>query len=153
MFHDRGINNRVNRIHERALRMIYNDDISTFEELLEKDGGFTIHEINLQTLAIELFKVKNGKGLEIMNNLFSERNFDGPTLRTQSEFVVPSVKTVNKGECSLRHLGPLIWNIVPKHLKEISTLGTFKEKIREWKPKGCPCRLCKLYIEGLGYIS
>ena len=39
MFHSRGKNNKINGIHERCLRIIYNDYKSTFYELLEKDGS------------------------------------------------------------------------------------------------------------------
>ena len=35
MFHSRGLNNKINRIHERALRITYKDKSSTFQELLE----------------------------------------------------------------------------------------------------------------------
>ena len=36
MFHSRSLNNRINHIHERALRIVYKDYYSSFEELLEK---------------------------------------------------------------------------------------------------------------------
>ena len=58
MFHNRIFNNHINRIHERALRIAYQDHNSTFEELLAKDGSFKIHDQNLQRLIIEIFKVK-----------------------------------------------------------------------------------------------
>ena len=37
MSHSRALNNKINRLHERCLRIIYNDKTSTFKELLEKD--------------------------------------------------------------------------------------------------------------------
>ena len=43
MFYSRGINNKINHLHERALRIIYKDNTSTFEELLEKDNSFSVH--------------------------------------------------------------------------------------------------------------
>ena len=52
------LNNHINRIHERNLRIVYEDHNSMFEELLAKDGSFKIHERNLQILLIEMFKVK-----------------------------------------------------------------------------------------------
>ena len=53
MFHSRSLNNKINRIHERALRITYNDKSSNFQELLDKDNSVTIHHRNIRTLAIE----------------------------------------------------------------------------------------------------
>ena len=59
MFHGLKTNYKINRLQERALRLIYNDYISSFDELLSKDGTFTIHEQNIHNLAIEMFKALN----------------------------------------------------------------------------------------------
>ena len=58
MLHSRSLNRRINRIHERSLRMVYNDYESSFELLLEKDGSVKIHEKNIQVLVTEMFKIK-----------------------------------------------------------------------------------------------
>ena len=55
MFHSRCLNNEINRLHERCLRMIYNDKISNFEELLTKDNSVSIHHSNIHALAIEMY--------------------------------------------------------------------------------------------------
>ena len=60
MFHSRRRNNRINIIHERALRIIYQDYNSAFKELLRKDSSLTIHQRNLKLLLKEMFKVKIG---------------------------------------------------------------------------------------------
>ena len=70
MFCSRTINARINRIHERSLRIVYNDYESMFCELLTTDKSFTIHHRNIQTLAIEIYKVINGLSPEIMNQVF-----------------------------------------------------------------------------------
>ena len=31
MFHSRTLNNRINKIHERAMRLVYDDNVSRFE--------------------------------------------------------------------------------------------------------------------------
>ena len=67
------------------------------------------------------------------------------------ELEVPRVNTVYKGDdSSLRHLGPLVWQIVPTHLKTSFSLKEFKEGIKNWIPQQCPCRLCKEFVPGLG---
>ena len=59
MFHSRTLNNRINRLHERALRTVYGDYESSFETLLDKDGSFLIHHQNIQRFAIEIYKMIN----------------------------------------------------------------------------------------------
>ena len=58
MWHNRTLNNKINRLHERALRIVYKNNNLTFQELLEKDGSVTIHHKNLQRLATEMYKIK-----------------------------------------------------------------------------------------------
>ena len=65
MFHSRKINNRVNSLHERAVRVVYRDYKATFSELLSKDKSVTIHQRNLQLLATEIFRTKNGRNIHI----------------------------------------------------------------------------------------
>ena len=43
MFHNRTLNNKINRNHERALKIIFKDKKSIFNELLRKDNSVTIH--------------------------------------------------------------------------------------------------------------
>ena len=60
MFHSRSLNNKINRLHGRCLRIIYNDKHSNFDVLLEKDNSVSIHHNNIPSLDIELYKVANG---------------------------------------------------------------------------------------------
>ena len=145
MCHSRALNNKINKLHERALRVVYKDKSLTFEQMLERDGSFTIHQRNLQKLAIEMYKVKNGLSPEIMANLFTLKE------RGNSDFVIPQVKTVNRGVETIRYRGPLTWDIVPEEIRNAESLSIFKNKIKEWKPTDCTCRLCKTYIPGVGY--
>ena len=153
MFHDRGIENKSNRLHERVLRLVYRDDNSTFNELLPKDGSVTIYHRNVQLLAIELFKHNKGSSPQIMNNLFEDKYYTGPNLRSQTEYQLPKINSVLYGEHSLRYLGPKIWDIIPRELKSLESLGKFKSAIKTWIPLNCPCRLCKDYIQGIGFVN
>ena len=57
MFHSRIINNKINLLHERCLRLLYGGKSPSFEKLLEQDKSVTIRANNLQILATEMFKV------------------------------------------------------------------------------------------------
>ena len=70
MFHNRALNNRINKTHERALRLVYQNKNLSFSELLELDDAVTIHQRNLQDLVTEIFKVKNNLLPEIMKEVF-----------------------------------------------------------------------------------
>ena len=64
--HNRTYKNKVNKLHERCLRSIYNDECSSFEQLLEKDNSVSKHHKNLQALTIKMFKVHSKTSREIM---------------------------------------------------------------------------------------
>ena len=57
MFHGKIVHKNINHLHERALRIVYKDYISSFEDLLKRDKSVTINHMNIQPLAIEIFKV------------------------------------------------------------------------------------------------
>ena len=59
MLQSRTINNHINNIHERALRLTFKDNHSSFKGLFEKDHSVTVHHKNLQVLLTEIFEVKN----------------------------------------------------------------------------------------------
>ena len=50
MLHSRRTNSKINRLHERALRIVYDDDVSTVDQLLDMDKSFCIHHRNIQRL-------------------------------------------------------------------------------------------------------
>ena len=99
-------NNKINRLHKRCLRLIYNDKLSSFEDLLEKDNSVSIPHKNLQALVIEMFKVHTKTSPEIMQEVFQVKEQGNYNLRNQTDFVIPQVKSVNHGLESVRFLGP-----------------------------------------------
>ena len=57
MCHNSTTNRKISRLHERCLRIIYYGKQSSFKMLLEKDSSVSIHDINIQCLATEMYKV------------------------------------------------------------------------------------------------
>ena len=88
-----------------------------------------------------------------MNNLCEDKSYSGPYLRSQTDYQLPKINSVSYGENSVRYLGPKIWNIIPRELKCLESLDKFKSAIKTWIPLRCPCRLCKNYIQGIGFVN
>ena len=152
MCHDRTNNNKINRLHERCLRLIYNDKKSSFEDLLQKGGSVSKHHRNLRTLAVELFKVFKGLSPVIFAEAFPVRQQSQYNMRNYSYFAMPHSKTVNHGLESLSYIGAKLWDSTPSHMKEIDSINAFEHGIKTWKPDLCSCRLCKIYLQNIGYL-
>ena len=141
MFHSRALNNRINKLHERGLRLVYKDTHLTFDELLRKDNSFAIHHRNLQKLATEMYKIHNNLSPSIMRSVFPERSMPY-NLRNKIPFQSTNVRTATYGTETLSFRGPKTWAFVPEGIKLSNTLAELKAKIKTWEPIGCACRLC-----------
>ena len=110
MFHGRRANSKINHIHERALHIVYKNNVLSFEELLELDKLFKIHHRNIQSLAIELFKVKNNLSVTIVNDIFQPRIISY-NLSSQIDFTRPNVNSEHFGISSLRYMAGKVWDM------------------------------------------
>ena len=146
MFCSGAMNKKINRIHERALRIVYRDYESSFEELLDKDKSLTFHNRNIHQVAIEMYKVKHDLSPPFLKDLF--------TVNSLNNFCRPNVNSVKKGCRSLRNFGPIVWNnMLPDKYKKCKSLEELKITIKDWKPENCPCELCNPIIPGVGRIN
>ena len=73
MCHNRSNNSKIYILHERCLRIIYNEKQSSFTELLNKDSSVSIHIRNIQRFVIEMFRFYNELSLPLMNNILKLR--------------------------------------------------------------------------------
>ena len=127
MFHGRKINRKINHIHERSLRIAYRDYNSSFKDLLKKDNSVCIHHRNIQSLAVELFRVKENLSNTIMSHTFATRvlNYN---LRSQTDFLRNTINTIKFVLNSLRQFASKDWSMIPIEIKNSSTVETFKMK-------------------------
>ena len=126
MCYSLSMNNKINRLHERCLRIVYNDKTSSFVDLFAKDGSVTIHTRYLQ-----------------VTFLCKKTHYN---LRNLQHFAIPIVNSVYHGSESISNLGPRIWSLVSDGLKEPNSISYFKNEIKRWQPEICLCMLYKTYI-------
>ena len=70
IFRSRTLNNKINHIHERALRTVYSDYNPSLYDLLDKDDTFTIHQKNFRNFAIEIYKYLHGLSPALLSEVF-----------------------------------------------------------------------------------
>ena len=119
-------------MHERALRITYKDKSSTFQELLEKDNSVSTPSI-LNDIFVPVSHPYNFR----RNDTLQRRRMN----------------SVRHGTESVSFLGPKIWDLVPSDIKLSQSLSIFKRKIKKWVPLQCPCQLCKIYLQHVGFIQ
>ena len=150
MYCQRKSNNLINRIHEKALRIAYNDYLSDFKVLLEKDNSVTIHQRNIQALTLEVYKTLNDLNPDFMKEIFYLKQHDYPTRNQQ--IVYPNPRTVSYGLETFGYKASQIWSKIPNEI-QATDVPTFKNYISKQSENICNCNLCKPYIAGLGYIQ
>ena len=149
MYCQRKSNNLINRIHERALRIAYNDYLSDFETLLQLDDSVTIHQRNIQALCLEIYKTLQSKNPAFMNNVFKCNDSSYHT-RNQG-LIYPNPRTVSYGLESFGYKANQIWSSIPNDIKS-GNISTFREFTKASCTNFCKCNLCKVYIQNIGYI-
>ena len=108
MFHSRKLNNKIIKLPERCLRIVYNNNTLTYEDLLETNNSVSVYSRNVQALAIKLFKVVNGFSSDIMKDVFPLDANSFYDTRNKSTFHSRYIKTAHFGSETLSHLAPKI---------------------------------------------
>ena len=115
MFHSRSLNNKINRMHERASRITYNGKSSSFRKLLEKDNFVTKHHRNIKILATGSYKFLQGLSSPLINKFFMKRS-NNYSLRGNKVLTTRRLNSVGYGNETVSFLALKIWNILPKEI-------------------------------------
>ena len=118
MFHSQELNIKINRLHKRCLRIVYNDSSSRFQRLLTKDNSVSIHNRKLQVLATEMFKVYMEQEPEIFYDVFPINFQPEYNLRNKTHFAIRPIRTVHYGDKYLRYLRPKLWELISSDMKD-----------------------------------
>ena len=131
---------KMEKIQERALRFIYDDYNSSYENLLEKSKLPSLKIRRLKTIAVETFKIIHKNSPSYLHDLINIK-LKNYNFRSQETAVLPRVRY---GLKSFRYNAAEIWNELPNHCRRETSLGQFKNLIQTWDPmnSSCQCSAC-----------
>ena len=131
---------KIERIQERAYRILHNDYTSTYDDLLHQINDTTMEVKRLRILAIEVFKTLNNLNPPYMKEIIEKNreNSNYPlNLKMQSH------RFVTYGENSIRVTAPRVWNALPEYFKVQRSFESFKKLIKTWTADfKCGCSMC-----------
>ena len=131
--------------------MLLNDHESDSETLLQTNNHVCNHHRNIQTLLIEIFKIKKGFAPPIMGSILKGRN-KTDNVRNFQEFEAERKRTVYFGLETISYRSPQLWSLLPEHMRQLNSLDQFKRSVRQWVCNTCPCRLCKVYLLNVEFL-
>ena len=153
VFHSRHLNNKVNRVYERALRIAHKGCQSAINILLE--NGCSVNVKYLKTLVIEIFKTKENLNPIPSHEGEAELFCEHPVrynLRNNYEFLPPRVRTVSYGTETIKYRGLRLWLAVPQHIRNAQSINEFENHIKNGKGPDCTCRLYRVFVPRLGFL-
>ena len=120
---------KIEKIHERALRFLYNDSNSSYDDLLSKAGKCTMKVSRLRTLCTEIYKTVSKLNPPFMQDILKLKETTR-SARNPNKLIHHRPNQVTFGSKSLLSLGPQIWNALPKEIKLAENIQIFKRMIK-----------------------
>ena len=129
---------KMEKIQERAIRFIYDDQSTDYYELLKKFKLKTLYGKRIRGICSEIYKTKNNLNPSYMKEIFESRPSAYPT-RKPNDIHIPASNYKTFGEKSMRVEGAQIWNSLPEKIKSATTFEIFKREINKIELKTCKC--------------
>lgn len=129
---------KMEKIHERSIRFIYNDYATPYHLLLANHGLVTLYTKRLQQICCEIYKTRHNLNPSYINDILEPRPSTYPS-RKPNDLYVPSFNQKTFGLNSFRVQGPKVWNTLPEDVKTAQSLAEFKSKIKQVDLPSCRC--------------
>ena len=130
-------NSKIEKIQERALKIVYNDYTSDYKELVDRFGTTTMLQSRHICILLEVFKSKKEINPSYIQKLLSDKETPY-SLRDPSLLIQPLTNTTNFGLRSFAYLGSKLWNDLENDFKnkienlEDITPSKFRSMLRKW---------------------
>ena len=135
--------NMMEKIQERALRFVFNDYISVYENLLLRVNKGTLHNQRLKNILVFVYKCVNNLEPSYLNSLFVVKH-SNYMLRNDILLFQPQMNTVKNGINSIIYHGSKMWNLLPLYIKKAPNVNMFKLLIKKFKEPLCKCSHCTM---------
>ena len=130
-FFSNRLTGKVEKLNERALRVVYQDKISTYEALVVKNGYSTFANQRLAKMLNTVFgAIGNGNVPTSISELLTTRN-SNYNLRGDAILKLPKVNSTKYGIKSWRYQATRLWNTIPNKLRNIDSYCSFKRGLKE----------------------
>ena len=122
---------KLEKLQERALRFVFNDNNSSYVDLLKRGNFLSLSAYRIRNLAMEIFKCCHGTNPIYLNDLFckQEMKYD---LRDKTLLEQPKSSTKTYGCRSFRYYWAKLWNALPFEIKNTDDYDDFKSKLTAW---------------------
>ena len=132
---------KMEKLHERCIRYIYNEYNKNYFDLLYENDLTTLFGKRTREMCCETYKTIHGLNAAYMKDIFEDRPSKYPS-RNENELFIPKFNQITYGYKSYRVQGPKIWNLLPQEIKGIQSYNIFKSKLRNIDMPFCSCQTC-----------
>ena len=132
---------KIEQLQEHALRFLYNDHISSYNDLLLKSDKCTMLVTRQRILCTEICKTVKQLNPPFTQNILKLRSSN--YLRNPNNLAHVRTNQTTFGSNSLMSIAPQIWNGLPDKIKSAENLKSFKDLIKQWNGPNCKCSACK----------
>ena len=129
-------------MQERALRFIYDDYISSYDELLHIAKVPSLQIRRIRTMALETFKIVHNLSPVCLQNLVKFKN-SKYSFRYSNILDIPQVKTTRYGKKSFKFAAATLWNSLPDHFRTENSFSQFKSLMQSWNGAEFRCSACR----------
>ena len=136
---------KMEQIQKRSLRVVLNDSESQYEALLLDSGKSTLVLCRLKSIATMMYKSFNNLNPKYVNDMYKAKDAHY-NLRNVCTVEMYDFVTKTYGYKSLHYAGAKLWNSLPTHFKVSQTLEDFKKCLDEWKCVNVNCESCHSFL-------
>ena len=124
-------NDKIEKIQERALRILHNDYVTDYPVLLSYTGKISMLKSRLHVMILEVYKSLHGLNPVCIRDMFENKNTNY-SFRDPSKIIQIKRNTTTYGLRSFTYFGSKLWNELPIDFKELIDITDFKEQLRHW---------------------